>query len=67
MNNWFSMKKADLICFIALVILCVVSFLPIKSTSLICGIALFGWVQGLLMFAAPLVTLFFVLKSKNSK
>lgn len=67
MNNWFSMKKTDFICFVALVILCVISFLPIRSTSLIYGIALFGWVQGLLMFAAPLVTLFFVLKSKSSK
>lgn len=67
MNGWFPMKKNDFLCFIALILLCIFSFLPFSSKSLIHGIALFGWTQGVLMFAAPIVTLLFVLKSKNSK
>lgn len=67
MNGWFKMKKNDFICFIVLVLLCILSFLPFSSTSLAHGIAYFGWAQGILMFAAPIVTLLFVLKSKNSK
>lgn len=65
MGNWFKMHKYDFYCLITLIVLSVVSFVPFNSDTKIFGIALFGWLQGLLMFVTPTVTLFFVVKGKK--
>jgi len=64
-ESWFKMQKSDFYCLIVLVILCIISFVPFNSDAKIFGIAIFGWLQGILMFVAPTITILFVIKSKN--
>ena len=65
MNNWFPMKKYDFISFVALIVLCVLSFIPFTWGSMYSGMDLFGWAQGFLMLAAPVMTLCFISLEKR--
>ncbi|PIE66184.1 MAG: hypothetical protein CSA26_01620 [Desulfobacterales bacterium] len=67
MNNWYKMKKYDFISFVVLIVLCVIAFIPFSWDTMVAGMALFGWVQGVLMLLAPAVTLFFISLEKSEE
>lgn len=56
-GNWFEMSKSDFWCMVLILLSCLLPFALVKSQSALLGISTFGWIMGLLMFLAPVISL----------
>lgn len=56
-RGFFPMPRRDALIILLFIILAVVFFMPWTRQITINGVVLFGWLMGLFMFFAPLVTL----------
>ncbi len=56
-NDWFPMSNGDFYSLIVMLACCAIPFFFIKNPSFFLGLSTFGWVMGLLMFLAPVISL----------
>ncbi|KYO68623.1 hypothetical protein [Thermovenabulum gondwanense] len=64
-KSFFPMPKGDKITLVILLLYVIITFFLIKSPVKIAGLSIFGWLMALLMFIAPLLHLYFVLKEEK--
>lgn len=56
-SQFFSLRGSDKLALVLLVLYAVATFTFINSDVKIAGVALFGWLMGLMMFLAPIISL----------
>ncbi len=56
-SNWFPMSNGDFYSLIIILTCCAMPFFFIRNSSSFLGLSIFGWIMGLLMFFAPVISL----------
>jgi hypothetical protein len=56
-SQFIKMSGADKLALVVIILYVLVTFSFIRSDVKIAGVALFGWLMGLLMFIAPIISL----------
>ena len=62
MKDFFPMRRGELGALLALVVFSVFSFLPVWRTTMVAGMAVFGWLMAALMLLSPLLALYVFLR-----
>jgi hypothetical protein len=63
-SQFFKLPNSDKLALSLIILYVVGTFLLINSSEKIAGIAIFGWLMGLLMFLAPIISLIAMQKDK---
>ena len=56
-SQFFNLRGSDKLALVLLLLYVVVTFTVINSNEKIAGVAIFGWLMGLMMFLAPIISL----------
>jgi hypothetical protein len=66
-SQFFSLRGSDKLALVLLLLYTVVTFSLIQSDIKIAGVSIFGWLMGLMMFLAPIISLVAMASEKNNK
>lgn len=66
-SQFFSLRGSDKLALVLLLLYTVVTFFLIQSDMKIAGVAIFGWLMGLMMFVAPIISLVAMATEKQTK
>lgn len=66
-SQFFSLRGSDKLALVLLLLYTVFTFSLIQSDIKFAGVAIFGWLMGLMMFLAPIISLVAMATEKNNK